>query len=136
MSFFSTIPASATLRGLTAVGYFLLFCACMASLAGAALALPNPSLSRICAQHYLPMVYAFYGPTAMLALLLIRETRDVRLEDLDASTANSDLKPRRSLRVREPKTQYPASQYRVALFGLNQAASSFFRGTFLGARAG
>ena len=35
--------------------------------------------------HYLPLVYAIYGLAAMLALLFIRETRDVRLEDLDAS---------------------------------------------------
>src|ERR1700758_4282648 len=35
--------------------------------------------------HYLPLTYAAYGAVAMLALLFIRETRDVRLEDLDAS---------------------------------------------------
>jgi MHS family shikimate/dehydroshikimate transporter-like MFS transporter len=35
--------------------------------------------------HYLPLVYAVYGSAAMLALLFIRETRDVRLEDLDTS---------------------------------------------------
>jgi MHS family shikimate/dehydroshikimate transporter-like MFS transporter len=35
--------------------------------------------------HYLPLTYAVYGAAAMLALLFIRETRDVRLEDLDTS---------------------------------------------------
>lgn len=35
--------------------------------------------------YYLPLIYAVYGSAAMLALLFIRETRDVRLEDLDAS---------------------------------------------------
>jgi len=33
--------------------------------------------------HYLPIVYTAYGAVAMLALLFIRETRDLRLEDLD-----------------------------------------------------
>jgi hypothetical protein len=33
--------------------------------------------------HYLPLLYAVYGAAAMLALLFIRETRDIRLEDLD-----------------------------------------------------
>jgi MFS transporter, MHS family, shikimate and dehydroshikimate transport protein len=33
--------------------------------------------------HYLPLTYAMYGVAAMLALLFIRETRDIRLEDLD-----------------------------------------------------
>lgn len=32
---------------------------------------------------YVPMVYAVYCAVAMLALLFVRETRDVRLEDLD-----------------------------------------------------
>jgi MHS family shikimate/dehydroshikimate transporter-like MFS transporter len=35
--------------------------------------------------HYLPVTYAVYGAAAMLALLFIRETRDIRLEDLDTS---------------------------------------------------
>jgi MFS transporter, MHS family, shikimate and dehydroshikimate transport protein len=35
--------------------------------------------------HYLPLAYAVYGAAAMLALLFIPETRDVRLEDLDTS---------------------------------------------------
>jgi MHS family shikimate/dehydroshikimate transporter-like MFS transporter len=35
--------------------------------------------------YYLPLTYAVYGAAAMLALLFIRETRDVRLEDLDTS---------------------------------------------------
>ncbi|HXY48894.1 MAG TPA: hypothetical protein VEI01_05545 [Terriglobales bacterium] len=33
--------------------------------------------------HYLPFTYAVYGAAAMLALLFIRETRNIRLEDLD-----------------------------------------------------
>jgi MFS transporter, MHS family, shikimate and dehydroshikimate transport protein len=33
--------------------------------------------------YYIPIVYAFYCAVAMLALLFIRETRDVKLEDLD-----------------------------------------------------
>ncbi len=33
--------------------------------------------------YYLPIVYAVYCVVAMLSLLFIRETRDVRLEDLD-----------------------------------------------------
>jgi len=37
--------------------------------------------------HYLPLTYAAYGAAAMLALLFIRETRDIRLEDLDNSGA-------------------------------------------------
>jgi MFS family permease len=36
--------------------------------------------------HYLPLTYAVYGAAAMLALLFIRETRDIRLEDLDSGT--------------------------------------------------
>ncbi|HEV2420842.1 MAG TPA: MFS transporter [Candidatus Acidoferrales bacterium] len=35
--------------------------------------------------YYLPLTYAVYGAAAMLALVFIRETRDVRLEDLDTS---------------------------------------------------
>jgi MFS family permease len=50
-----------------------------------------PLLARLIGQdvahhwHYLPLAYAVYGAAAMLALLLIRETRDIRLEDLDTS---------------------------------------------------
>ena len=33
--------------------------------------------------YYLPLTYAVYGAAAMLALVFIRETRDIRLEDLD-----------------------------------------------------
>ena len=33
--------------------------------------------------YCLPIPYAVYGAAAMLALIFIRETRDVRLEDLD-----------------------------------------------------
>ena len=48
-----------------------------------------PLLARLIGQdvvhhwYYLPVIYAIYGGAAMLALLLIRETRDIRLEDLD-----------------------------------------------------
>ena len=35
--------------------------------------------------HYLPLTYAVYGAAAMLALLFISETRNIRLEDLDKS---------------------------------------------------
>jgi MHS family shikimate/dehydroshikimate transporter-like MFS transporter len=48
-----------------------------------------PLLARLIGQdvlhkwHYLPMIYAAYGAAAMLALLFIRETRDLRFEDLD-----------------------------------------------------
>ena len=50
-----------------------------------------PLLARLIGQdvvhhwYYLPLTYAVYGAAAMLALLFIRETRDVRLEDLDTS---------------------------------------------------
>jgi MFS transporter, MHS family, shikimate and dehydroshikimate transport protein len=37
--------------------------------------------------HYLPVTYAVYGAAAMLALLFIRETRDIKLEDLDGPGA-------------------------------------------------
>jgi MFS transporter, MHS family, shikimate and dehydroshikimate transport protein len=33
--------------------------------------------------HYVPVVYAVYCGAAMVALLFIRETRDIRIEDLD-----------------------------------------------------
>jgi MFS transporter, MHS family, shikimate and dehydroshikimate transport protein len=36
--------------------------------------------------YYVPVVYVVYCATAMLALLFVRETRDLRLQDLDAST--------------------------------------------------
>ena len=48
-----------------------------------------PLLARLIGQdvlhkwHYLPMIYAAYCAAAMLALLFIRETRDLRFEDLD-----------------------------------------------------
>jgi MFS family permease len=35
--------------------------------------------------HYLPLVYTVYGSAATSALLFIRQTHDVRLEDLDTS---------------------------------------------------
>jgi MFS transporter, MHS family, shikimate and dehydroshikimate transport protein len=50
-----------------------------------------PLLARLIGQdvvhhwYYLPLTYAVYAAAAMLALLFIRETRDVRLEDLDTS---------------------------------------------------
>jgi MFS transporter, MHS family, shikimate and dehydroshikimate transport protein len=58
-----------------------------------------PLLARLIGQdvlqnwYYLPMIYAIYCAAAMLALLFIRETRDIKLEDLDASTL--DVSPRR-----------------------------------------
>ena len=54
-----------------------------------------PLLARLVGQdvahhwHYLPIIYAVYGIAAILALLFIRETRGVKLEDLDVC-ANSD----------------------------------------------
>jgi hypothetical protein len=39
-------------------------------------------------RHYLPLTYAVYGAAAMLALLFIRETGDVRWEDLDTSESS------------------------------------------------
>ncbi len=44
---------------------------------------------------FVPVVYAVYCTAAMLALLFIRETRDLRLQDLDASTQN--VTPHRSV---------------------------------------
>ncbi len=37
--------------------------------------------------YYVPTFYAFYCVVAMLALLFIRETRDVNLRDLDQAEA-------------------------------------------------
>jgi MFS family permease len=51
--------------------------------------LAPPLLAKLIGQdvfhhwYYLPVIYGFYGAAAMSALLFIRETRDVRLEDLD-----------------------------------------------------
>jgi hypothetical protein len=48
-----------------------------------------PLLARLIGQdivhhwHYLPAIYAIYGIAAMFALLFIRETRNIKLEDLD-----------------------------------------------------
>ncbi|HKW87289.1 MAG TPA: MFS transporter [Candidatus Acidoferrales bacterium] len=48
-----------------------------------------PLLARLIGQdvvhhwHYLPAIYAIYGMAAMFALLFIRETRNIRLEELD-----------------------------------------------------
>jgi MFS transporter, MHS family, shikimate and dehydroshikimate transport protein len=39
--------------------------------------------------HYLPSFYAVYGIAAILALVFIRETRDVKLEDLDAALVSA-----------------------------------------------
>lgn len=33
--------------------------------------------------YYIPIVYGFYGAVSMVALLFMRETRDLKLEDLD-----------------------------------------------------
>jgi MFS family permease len=38
--------------------------------------------------YYVPIVYAGYCAAAMVALLFIRETRDIRLEDLDFQGSN------------------------------------------------
>ena len=38
--------------------------------------------------YYVPIVYAVYCAAAMVALLFIRETRDIRLEDLDFQESN------------------------------------------------
>jgi hypothetical protein len=40
--------------------------------------------------YYIPIVYAFYYAVAMVALLFIRETRDLKLENLDK--AEPDLR--------------------------------------------
>jgi len=45
--------------------------------------------------HYLPLTYAVYGAAAMLALLFIRETRDIRLEDLDTRYFDCTIQTRR-----------------------------------------
>ena len=44
--------------------------------------------------YYVPIVYGFYGAAAMLALGLIPETRDLKLEDLDQ--AEPALRPARA----------------------------------------
>ena len=38
--------------------------------------------------YYVPVVYGVYGTAAMLALLFIRETRDINFEDLDLPVSN------------------------------------------------
>jgi MHS family shikimate/dehydroshikimate transporter-like MFS transporter len=43
--------------------------------------------------YYVPIVYAFYCTVAMLALLFIRETRDVNLRDLDQGEAALPITP-------------------------------------------
>jgi MFS transporter, MHS family, shikimate and dehydroshikimate transport protein len=43
--------------------------------------------------YYVPMIYAFYSVVAMLALLFVRETRDVKLQDLDRSEAELAFAP-------------------------------------------
>jgi len=45
--------------------------------------------------YYVPICYAFYCVVAMLALVFIRETRDVNLQDLDQ--AETDLTPHAGL---------------------------------------
>lgn len=37
--------------------------------------------------YYVPILYAVYCIVAMLALLFVRETRDLKLQDLDQSEA-------------------------------------------------
>jgi len=67
--------------------------------------IPPPLLARLIGQdvlhnwYYLPMIYVVYCAAAMLALLFIPETRDLRLEDLDheqlepSFRANSQVGP-------------------------------------------
>src|SRR5262249_45555994 len=61
----------------------------LAGILGAMIA--PPLLVRLIGQdvlhkwYFVPVVYAVYCAAAMLALLFIRETRDLRLEDLDAT---------------------------------------------------
>lgn len=43
--------------------------------------------------YYVPTMYAVYCIVAMLALLFVRETRDVKLQDLDQSEADLGLSP-------------------------------------------
>jgi MFS family permease len=59
-----------------------------------------PLLARLIGQnvgaawYYVPLIYFVYCAAAMLALLFIRETRDLKLEDLDASPP--EVTPRQS----------------------------------------
>ena len=43
--------------------------------------------------YYVPVMYAVYCIVAMLALFFVRETRDVKLQDLDQSEAELVLSP-------------------------------------------
>jgi MFS transporter, MHS family, shikimate and dehydroshikimate transport protein len=43
--------------------------------------------------YYVPIIYAFYCVVAMLALLFVRETRDVKLQDLDRLETVPTLTP-------------------------------------------
>lgn len=43
--------------------------------------------------YYVPIIYAIYSVVAMLALLFVRETRDVKLQDLDHSGAELVFTP-------------------------------------------
>jgi MFS family permease len=47
--------------------------------------------------YYVPVVYSVYCAAAMLALLFIRETRDISLEDLDVSHSASDFSGTRAV---------------------------------------
>jgi MFS family permease len=38
--------------------------------------------------YYVPLIYVIYGTAAMIALLFLRETRDIRFEDLDKPASN------------------------------------------------
>jgi hypothetical protein len=52
----------------------------------------------ILAGHYLPITYAIYGAAAILALLFVRETRNVKLEDLDgAPPGNLPARPAKTV---------------------------------------
>ena len=49
--------------------------------------------------YYVPVIYAVYCGAAMLGLLFLRETRDLRLEDLDIP--KPDLVPRPAVAILE-----------------------------------
>jgi len=67
--------------------------------------------------HYLPAIYAIYGIAAMFALLFIRETRNIQLEDLDGPGSlrrgkdghgNDASSAERSLQPGAPRRHFPA----------------------------
>jgi hypothetical protein len=72
MGFSSPAPAKTSLLALTAVGIFIVFGACMASLAGASLIFPGTSVSRIWVLN--PRAYVQlspFGKTAGITFLLL-----------------------------------------------------------------